>query len=84
MRWGIRYTSDEHGILAGRVHLEVNSTLREDRRSAGTNVDLGETRAVLDQDTTAESSVDREVDLSGTGVSVRRVHAAGAEETDSC
>ena len=41
-------TGDEHGLLARRVHLEVNGTLREDGRRAGANVDLSEARAVLD------------------------------------
>ena len=39
---------DEHRGLAARVHLEVDRALREDRSCARPNIDLGETRAVLD------------------------------------
>ena len=80
---GRKHTRNKHRLLAGRVHLEMDGTLGEDGRSAGTNVDLSEASAVLDQDTAAESCVDREVDLRSTGMGVRRVHAARAEVTDS-
>ena len=77
-------TSDEHGVLTARVHLEVDSTLRENRRGTRADVDLGEARTVLDQNTAAKRRIDREVDLGSARVSVGRVHAAGTKETDGC
>ena len=74
--------SNEHSRFATGVHFEVNRTHRENRSRTSLQFHIDESRTILHQETGAEGSVDREVNLCCTRMGMRSVHATRAKETN--
>jgi hypothetical protein len=70
-------------LTAFSIHLEVDSTPGEHSDRTRGDVIENKTGAILSKHSGAQSAVDGNVDFRCTWVSMRDVHATGAEETVS-
>ncbi len=81
--------NDSPAVITGErrttasVHLIMDGGLREDSSFSRVDGHFDELCPILRKETTAQSAVDREVDLGRTGVRMRRVDRARSEESNS-